>query len=136
MAKFQDNPITLKSASGSCPAYRVVSPSAVGNHYAGIHVTATSIILGVSQNDCSSTGQGWRIRINGTTKVTCGASVSAGAICIPQTATGKVVEGTKTYNTGTTAIPRSVGIALESGSTNSVIEMQIVIDNIRKQAFS
>ena len=118
MAKFQDGPdISLKAATASSPAYRVVAPSSAGNHYAGIHLTDTSIIVGVSQNDASSTSQAWNIRIYGTTKVTCGASVSAGAICIPQTDTGKVVEGTKTYDTGTTAIPRSVGVALEAGSS-------------------
>lgn len=137
MAKYQDPPdINLKAGSGSCPAYRVVAPSAVGDHYAGVHETGTSLILGISQEDASATGQAWPIRIAGTSKAVCGASVSCGAILIPQTATGKVIEGTISANTTTTALPRSVGVALEKGSTNSVIEVLIAINNITRYASS
>jgi len=135
MSQYRDIPdITLKANSGSSPAYRVVTVS--GANTADIWKTATSLILGVSMEDASATGEAWKIRIAGTAKVACGASVSAGALVTPMTGTGKITEATKTYNTTTTVVPRSLGIALEAGSTNSVIEVLIMPNNIRKQAFS
>lgn len=129
MTIYRDGEMSLKANSGSCPAYRFTTVT--GNNEAGIHLTATSLILGVSQEDASSTGQAWRIKKEGTTKITCGESISAGALVIPQTDTGKAMSGTKLLNTTTTVIPRSGGIALKAGSTNAVIEVALAINNIR-----
>jgi hypothetical protein len=134
MAKYQDGPdITLKAASGSCPAYRVVAPGTSSAH-AQVWVTATTLMLGVSMEDASATSDAWKIRIAGTAKAQCGASVSTGSILTAQTDTGKVIQATITDNTTTSTVPRIIGVALESGSTNSVIEIQIAITNLRKEA--
>lgn len=136
MAIYQDGPnITLQAASGSSPAYRVVAPGTTSSQ-AQVWVTATTLMIGISQKDASATGEAWNVRIYGTSKATCGASVSSGSILTAQTDTGKVIAGTKTYDTGTTAIPRTIGVALEKGDTNSVIQVLIMPNNIRKQAFA
>lgn len=135
MSKFQDGPdINLKANSASSPAYRVVGVATTGDFYAGICITATSHILGISQEDASSTGEAWKVRKYGTSKAACGASVSAGSILTFQTDTGKVILATITDNTTTSTVPKTVGIALQAGSTNSVIEISIEIVNLRKEA--
>lgn len=134
MSVFRDgNDITLKANGASCPAYRFTTVS--GANEGGIHKTSTSKIIGVSQEDASSTGEAWRIRLYGTTKITYGASVAAGDLVCPQTATGKAITATDNYNTGTTAVPRTGGIALKSGSTNATGEIALNINNINKKAF-
>lgn len=136
MSQYQDPPeITLYSASGSCPAYRVVAPH-TSDQTGQVCVTDTSVILGISMNDCSATNQAWRVRVAGTAKATCGASVSSGAILTFQTDTGKVVEGTKSYDTTTTGLLRIVGVAIEKGSTNNVIEILVMPQNQIKLAYA
>lgn len=126
--------ITLKAADGSVTAYRVVTVSGVNQ--VDVWQTATSLTLGVAQDDASATNDAVGVRIYGTSKATCGESISSGSLLTVQTDTGKILNGTKTYNTGTTAIPRTVGISLQAGSTNAVIEIVLFPDNIRKQAFA
>lgn len=130
MAKYQDGPdITLKAASGSCPAYRVVAPGTT-SAYAQVWVTATTLMIGISQKDASATGEAWNIRVYGTSKAVCGASVSSGSILTAQTDTGKVIQGVKLMATGASQA-RVIGVALEKGDTNSVIEILIAPNNNR-----
>lgn len=135
MTVYRDgNDISLKANGASCPAYRFATVD--GSNQAGIHKTSTSKIIGVTQEDASATGEALLVRLYGTTKITYGASVAAGDLVGPQTATGKAITATDSYATGTTAVPRTGGIALISGSTNAVGEISINIDNISKEAFA
>ena len=106
--------ITLK-ATASISAYSIVGVDTTG--LCSMPATNTVAILGVSQ-DLATTNGATGICINGTSKVTAGLSITAGDPIAAQTGgTGKAVVGTTTAAT--------VGIALENGSTNSVIEVSI-----------
>ena len=120
---------SFKAASGSVPAYRIAVLTA-GNTV-GVTFTSTSVIVGITTNDASATGQAVGVCLNGTAKCTCGASVSAGALLTAATDTGKCIDATSVLNTTTTVIPRTIGIALQTGSTNSVIEVAIIPNNVR-----
>lgn len=110
--------ITLKANDVSIPAYRIAQVAATTG-YADLPATITSNLLGITQNNASATGEAVGITINGTSKVTAGASITAGDPVGAQTGgTGKAV----TVATTTTA---GIGIALVSGSTNSVIEITV-----------
>lgn len=124
--------ITLKAADGSVAAYRVVGVS--GENQVDVWQTATSLMLGIALNDASATNDAVAVALDGTARACCGASVSAGAILTAQTDTGKVIEATITDNTTTSTVPRTIGVALQSGDTNSVIEVAIIVNNLRKEA--
>ena len=115
--------ITLPAASGSVPAFRIASVNSSGQ--CAIAVSTTSVQIGVTNNDASSTGEAVGIIINGTGKVACGASVAAGVVVGMQTDTGKVIDVLDTADTTTTAVPRAIGVSLQAGSTNSIIEITI-----------
>lgn len=84
--------------------------------------------VGISLDDASQTGQAIDVQAT-TVKLSCGASVSAGAIVGPQTATGQIVERANPATT-TTQFEKSIGIALEAGSTNSVIQVLLSMSNL------
>ena len=106
--------ITLK-ATASISAYSIVQVDTTAQK-CSMPTTITSNVVGISQ-DLAVTNGAVAICINGTSKVVAGASVTAGDPVGAQTAgTGKAV----TVSTTTTA---GIGIALQSGSTNSVIEV-------------
>lgn len=109
--------ITLKANDVSVPAYRLVQLTTSG--LADLPATITTALIGVTQNDGSATNQAIGVMINGTAKVTCAASITAADPVGAQTGgTGKAV----TAATTTTA---AIGVALASGSTNSVIEVTV-----------
>lgn len=122
-------------AGETIPAYTIVAPTSTDNTVE-IHDTASSLILGVAADDSSGgAGSSVKVVVGGTAKIICGASVSAGEIVTPQTATGYAIAGISDFGTATTLVPRTVGIALQAGSTNSVIEVALIINNIYKDAF-
>lgn len=124
-------------AAATLSAYRVISPdTALSEGFVrGLQFpTLTSKLLGIAQAS-ATTDQAFPVASFGYGKAAAGASVSAGAILIPVTATGYVIEGTDDYATTTTAVPRHVGLALQSGSlTDAAIEVFITIHQVRKQA--
>ena len=127
--EVQGNIKTFKAADISVPAYRIVTLSAAQT--VDIPNTLTSVLIGITANDGSATNDAIGVVLNGTAKCACGASVDAGAILTVQTSTGKCIAGTQLLNTTTTAVPRTIGIALDAGSTNSVIEVAIIPNNVR-----
>jgi hypothetical protein len=100
--------------------YRVMY--AAGSDTAGIINTVTCNVIGILQNANSveATGGAAIVRLLGTSKAVCGASVTVGNLLIPNTA-GAVVPVAAI--TGTAY--QLVGVALETGSTNSVIEITV-----------
>lgn len=96
---------------------------AAASDTAGICNTSTCNVIGILQNANSveATGGSAIVRLLGTSKAVCGVSVTVGQLLVPNTASGAVVPiGAVTG----TAYP-IVGVALETGSTNSVIEITI-----------
>ena len=89
-------------------------------------LTQTANILGVSADASGSqTGAGLPVVIAGTAKCVCFASVSVGAIVGPATDSSRITERAN----GATQTAKSLGIALESGSTDSSIEVMLQVDN-------
>lgn len=136
MSQHMNQPaITLKAADESVPANRILTLSA--GQTVDIPNTTTAMIIGVSCNDISATGQAVGVARNGTAKIQCGASVSAGALLTYQTSTGKCIEASANINaTTTTAIEKTIGIAMEAGDTNSLIEVALDINNVSKAAYA
>ena len=113
-------------ASDTIPAFAVVALGAT--RLAGIWVTSTSHILGVSERLADS-GAACSIIVSGTAKVGCFASVPAGSLVTPATDAAGFIKAVTTASLTTTAYPRILGVALESGSTNSVIEVLLQVSN-------
>jgi len=89
--------------------------------------------MGVTTSEHSVTGAAVSIAIGGTAKISCGENISVGSTVIPQTATGKAMVGPRSYAiaTGTSAATlRTVGIALENGSTGALMEVLIMPQNV------
>lgn len=124
MANFSNQSVKSFIATASIPAYVCVSMVTTGS--VAVWDTLSSNIIGVSK-DNASTGQSIDIVIAGTAKVLCAASVSAGSIVGPATAStaGYVVERAVTASTTT----KYLGVAYEPGDTNSVIEVLLQISN-------
>lgn len=99
-----------------------------GANQAGLWLTSTSHILGVIEDDQTNSDAAVPIIIAGTARVTAGASVSVGSIVGPQTATAKAVERA-VPTTVTSQMHKTIGIALQSGSTDSSIEVILQIVN-------
>ena len=119
------------TAGETLAAFRIVGPSS-GTSAVQLWDTSTALFTGVTQDSSSGgTGSSVLVAIGGACKVVCDASVSAGAILTGQTATGLAIAGVNTSDTHTTTLPRSIGVALQAGSTNAVIEMLIGINNIQ-----
>ena len=83
--------------------------------------TSTNVFLGVLQNKPAS-GSSANVRILGTTKIRIDASVTAGdLIGFGASAAVSIINTAVT----TTARQSVIGIALETGSTNTIIEVLI-----------
>lgn len=114
------------AAGDSLSAYRVVTFDSQSN--TGIHivpwVTDTQVIIGVTLGPASFTGEAVDVLLAApTAKVMCNLSVSAGTIVGPATdGAGRVVERANPGTVTTFMVP-TLGIALEAGDTNSVIEV-------------
>ena len=131
-----DRATTIVSFKGndSLSAYRIVRPTGTPNQVA-LYDTTTSLILGVTTQDCVKSDAAAAVAINGTCRVICAASVSCGALLKPEAATtsGFAVESANSYsNTAASLQPKTLGIALNAGSTNTVIEVLLMINNISK----
>lgn len=123
-------------ASASVPAYGVVAVAAPSGGQQRCQVWATTTthhIIGVAQDNASTDGVvPVATRHGDICKVICNASVSAGAIVGPtNTLTGAIVERALLTSASTMTIFPRLGIALQSGSTNSVIDVLLQIDNTR-----
>lgn len=121
--------ISMKAYDVSIPAYRIMGVAAAKT--VDIPNTTSSALIGVSTIDASATNQAVGVVISGSARCACGASVSVGATVGCQTSTGKCIEITSLLNTTTTVIPRSIGVALQTGSTNSVIEITVQPVNLQ-----
>jgi len=110
-------------AGDTITAYQIVTLSAANTVIPW--ATATSIILGVSE-DSADSGAAVNVVIGGTGKVQCAASISVGAVITSQTDTGLAIEAINLAPTVTTlVVPFVLGQALHAGSTNAVIEVAI-----------
>lgn len=141
MPASQDRGQTLISciAAQTLSAFRVVRHTGTRNTV-NLYDTTTSLIFGVTADDSADgTGTSVKVVLAGTAKVACAASVSAGALVTAQSATssGLIMEvGAHVNNTTTAATPKILGIAMQAGSTNSVIEVALRIENVSKIAYA
>jgi hypothetical protein len=118
----------------SCPAFTCACKSATSTAYTvRPWNTVTANVIGVFTNNCS-TGGVVEVAMDGTAKVLCAASVSAGALVGPNTVTanlsggiGQIIEK-PTWASATGA--HIIGVALEPGSTNTVIEVMLQVFNL------
>lgn len=120
MSQFTPGVKVSIEASDTIPAFAVVALGAT--RLVAAWVTSTSHILGVSEALADS-GAACSVIVSGTAKVKCNASVPAGSLVAPVTDAAGAIKAVTTASLTTTAYPRTLGIALESGSTNSVIEV-------------
>lgn len=127
MSQVSNQVVKSFVANLSIPAYTIVSRAATSAAEVTPVWTATSMIVGVAQQN-ASTGDSIPIVIGGTAKVICNTSISAGALVGPATGTGFGVAVAATFTS--TALFKHVGLANQGGSTNSVIEVIININNI------
>src|SRR3972149_3564123 len=118
MAQQSNQTVKTFSAGASLTAGYVAAIS--GANQAILHLTSTSHIIGIVEDDQFNSDGAVSIVIAGTARAICALSVSVGAIVGPQTATAKIVERAIPL-TVTSDMGKSVGIALQSGSTNSSI---------------
>lgn len=115
MSQMKTGDIITLTATASVSAYSIVGVDTTG--YCSMPATNTVAILGVTQ-DLATTNAAVGICINGTSKVVAGMSITAGDPIAAQTGgTGRGAVATTTS--------AGLGIALESGSTNSVIEVSV-----------
>ena len=93
--------------------FRIMYASA--SDTAALYNTTTCMPIGILQNSANVTAAGdpALVRVNGTSKVRCGASVTTGDLLMPNTAAAAILcpaATNTTYNL--------IGSALETGSTN------------------
>lgn len=128
-------------AAGTVSAYRVLAiDTALSSGFVRVSqfATETMHILGVGQ-DSATTDQACLVVCGGFAKGAAGASVSAGAILTPVTATGFLIEAglggtfaTTAFSTVGSVIPKQIGIALQTGSiTDAAMEIFVGISNVR-----
>jgi hypothetical protein len=120
-------------ASASVTAFGVVTMAAAsaGQRRCTPWITQTAHILGVAQDNATVRYNVPVATHNGDiVSVLCNASVSGGALVGPDTGTGAIIERALAATAAVWAMPR-LGIAMESGSTNSVINVLLNIENVR-----
>lgn len=125
----QQTPGKVRSfqAGATLSAARVVGLSAANT--VTYWATSTSMIMGVTYEDSKQTDDAISVILDGTAKVSCFASVSVGAIVGPATAGSGQIRERANPATTTTAFEKTIGVALQSGSTDSVIEVALQISN-------
>lgn len=126
MAQFSNQ--TVKSYAAERTLTVGLVASAAGANQASLWLTSTSHILGVVENTQNNSDAAVSVIIGGTALAKCGASVSVGALVGPQTATALIIERAAP-NTVTSQLHKTLGIALQSGSANALIEVQLQIVN-------
>lgn len=123
MSRYQEGPSWRANESvGSFLVVAFNASSTADKFRCEIADTTTSRALGISQYAASTDGS-VEIANAGLSRAQCGASVSAGSYLTWQNGTGKVVEAGLMDTI--TAIVRTIGIALQSGSTDSVIRVDV-----------
>ena len=125
--------VSFRAASATIPAYVIVKPGTAAGTVA-LHDTNTAQIIGITQQQSQGgANSSVLVALMGCAKVQAGASVSAGAVLIPQTATGYAIEDATGgfINTTTALVNFSLGLALSAGDTNSVIEVLLRPQQIR-----
>lgn len=116
------NELFSMKALVSISAYTVVSINTSTGEVTNVW-TSTSQILGIAQ-DNASTNDSVPIALPGSVaKGICLASIPAGSLVAPETATGFLVAFTSTVTS--TVLNKVVGVALTSGSSNSTIDVLI-----------
>ena len=118
-------------ANASVPAYTVVEVLTTGTVINWTATTAAGVagnIVGVSM-DTADTNESLAVVIGGTARVVCNASISAGSIVGPVSATAGFIQALAMPTTVTAVWPNTLGIALQNGSTNAVIEVLLQINN-------
>ena len=118
-------------ANASVPAYTVVEVLTTGTVINWTATTAAGVagnIVGVSM-DTADTNESLAVVIGGTARVVCNASISAGSIVGPVSATAGFIQALAMPTTVTAVWPNTLGIALQNGSTNAAIEVLLQINN-------
>jgi len=108
-------------AVASIPSYRFVgidATSAKGGFVIALVDTITTNPIGISQDTMITDGSA-DVAQTGQARIQAGASVTAGDLVGPQTATGKGV----TFAVGTTTSMNARWIALHAGSTDAIIKV-------------
>lgn len=127
MAESLKGNVASFNGDATLASLRVVA--AVASNQVGYWATQSSHIIGVTIDDNKQTGSAIAVQLDGIARVTCFASVAALSIVGPDTAgSGKIVARDNGATT-TTAVSKSLGIALEAGSTDSVIRVALQINN-------
>lgn len=119
-------------AGDTLAAFRIVAYG--GASTTGIFVdpwaTETSHIIGVTLGAASATAEAVDVLLLApTAKMSCFASVSSGALVGPATAGAGQIQERANPTTVTTRLVPVVGISLEAGDTNSVIEVLMNVEN-------
>lgn len=123
--------ISMKAASGSVPAYRILTMATGTANMVKVWDTSTCLIIGASATDASATGDAIDVVIGGTCKLLAGAvDISTGSLLTPATDTGKAILATKDCDVSETSNARVFGVALEGISTSAIGEVLIQIMNI------
>lgn len=127
MAETLQGQVASFKGAATLAANRVVAYS--GANQVGYWATQTSQILGVTSEQSKQAGSAVSVQLNGIAKVVCNASVTAGELVGPVTdSSGKVAEVNDALTT-TAALLKVLGVALESGSSDSVIKVALNIEN-------
>lgn len=131
MSQFSNEVVKTFLCAASVPAYTVVELATEGSIINWTATTAAGVagmIVGVSK-DNGSTNTALGIVIGGSARARCNASISAGALVGPVTGTSGLIQAVAMPTTVTGVWPNTLGIAVEPGSTNAVIEILLQINN-------
>ena len=128
MSQVRAQTVVSFQADDTLSAFRIVGLSAsMGANIVNVPTTSTVHYIGATIDSVDS-GSAAQIAISGSCKVQANSSISAGDLVTAETS-GMATTTTATGATTTTAFPAIFGIALQNGSTNSVIEIGIQINN-------
>jgi hypothetical protein len=127
MAHAQNGKVVSFKGNAALAPFRVVTRTA--DNECGYWATQTTQILGVTLQDSKQTGSAVPVVLDGLVKLTCLGSVTAGELVGPATdAAGKIAEVNDVL-TSTAALLKVCGVAMENGSTDSVILVALQINN-------
>ena len=127
MAESNNGQVVSFKAAAVLAPYRVVCRSAADQ--VGYWATQSSNILGVTMEASKQTEGSIPVVIAGIALVACGASIPADAIVGPSTDGSGVVVERANGDTITTKFNKTLGIALEAGSANSIIRVLLQPSN-------
>lgn len=127
MSQVSNQLIKSFAVNSSVPAFTIVAIQATSTSQVTNVWTSTLNIVGVALDNASA-GDSVPVAIGGTARVICNVSISAGDLVAPVTSTGFGVGLAATFTS--TALFKHLGVALDNGSTNSVIEVLINPNNV------